>query len=62
MGEYRLYCLNEHGKFAMSHELEAATDSEAVKRARSMKLPMKCELWNRNRLVAELPPHEPAIR
>jgi hypothetical protein len=60
MGEYRLYCLNEHGKFAKAHELEAASDSEAVEHAKAMKLPMKCELWNRNRLVAELPPHEPA--
>jgi hypothetical protein len=57
MGEYRLYCLNERGKFAKSHELEAASDSEAVEQARAMKLPVKCELWSRDRLVAKLPPH-----
>jgi hypothetical protein len=57
MGEYRLYCLNDHGKFSKSHDISAASDSEAVDRARAMKLPVKCELWNRDRLVATLPPH-----
>jgi hypothetical protein len=57
MGEYRLYCLSEHGKFTKSHELEAGSDSEAIERARAMKLPVKCELWSRQRLIAELPPH-----
>jgi hypothetical protein len=60
MGEYRLYCLNEHGRFAKSYELAAASDSEAVERARAMKLPVRCELWSRNRLVAELPAHQSA--
>jgi hypothetical protein len=57
MGEYRLYCLNEHGGFAKLHELSAASDSEALERARALKLPGACELWNRNRLVAKLPPY-----
>ena len=57
MSEYRLYCLNEQGKFTKSHEIEAADDSGALAKARKMKLPVACELWNRQRLVAELPPH-----
>jgi hypothetical protein len=57
MPEYRLYCLNDEGRFAKSHELEAASDADALAQAREMKLPVACELWNRNRLVAKLPPH-----
>jgi hypothetical protein len=57
MSEYRLYCLNDQGKFTKSHEIEAADDADALGKARKMKLPVACELWNRQRLVAELPPH-----
>ena len=57
MPEYRLYCLNELGKFAKLHEFAAASDAEALAKARAMKLTVPCELWSRNRLVAELPPH-----
>lgn len=57
MPEYRLYCLNELGKFSNSHELAAANDEEALAKARAMKLTVPCELWSRNRLVAQLPPH-----
>ena len=56
MGEYRLYCLNELGRFAKSHDILADSDSEALDQARAMKLPVACELWNRNRFVAKLPP------
>ena len=55
MSEYRLYCLNEHGKFAKAHDIEAASDDDTIDRARAMKLPVPCELWNRDRLVAKLP-------
>jgi hypothetical protein len=55
MSEYRLYCLNEHGKFAKAHDIEAASDDDAIDRARAMKLPVPRELWNRDRLVAKLP-------
>jgi hypothetical protein len=56
MPEYRLYCLNDHGRFARAHEIEARDDEDALAQARAMKLPVECELWNRNRLVAKLPP------
>jgi hypothetical protein len=57
MGQYRLYCLNDRGRFTRSHEIEARDDSEALSQARAMKLPVVCELWSRNRLVEKLPPH-----
>jgi hypothetical protein len=58
MPEYRLYCLNDQGAFARSHEINAADDKDAVVRARAMKLPVKCELWQRGRMVAVLDPHK----
>ena len=56
MPEYRLYCLNGNGGFTRSHEIEATGDADALKQARALKLDVACELWNRNRLVAKLPP------
>ena len=56
MGEYRLYCINEAGRFAKSHDIEAASDEEAIEAARAMKLPVLCELWHRDRMVAKLEP------
>jgi hypothetical protein len=56
MAEYRLYCLNDHGGFAASHEIEARSDADALAQARALKLDVVCELWNRNRLIAKLPP------
>lgn len=56
MPEYRLYCLNDHGGFTRSLEIEAKSDEDALAQAREMKLDVACELWNRGRLVAKLPP------
>lgn len=58
MPDYRLYCLNDRGGFTKSHEIQASDDDHALAQARSMKLPVACELWNRSRLVAKLPPHK----
>jgi len=55
MPEYRLYCLDGAGKFTKAHEISAADDEDALARAKAMKLPVKCELWLRDRLVAEIP-------
>lgn len=55
MPEYRLYCLNEHGRFTRSHEINASDDADALAKARAMRLPVFCELWNRDRIVAKLP-------
>lgn len=56
MPEYRLYCLNDHGSFARSFEIEARSDADALAQAEALKLDVPCELWNLNRLVAKLPP------
>jgi hypothetical protein len=57
MPEYRLYCLDGADKFTKSHEIEAESDAAAIETARNMKLPVKCELWERGRMVAKLPAH-----
>ena len=54
MPEYRLYCLNDRGAFTKSHEIEADDDKAAIAKAKAMKLPVKFELWERGRMVAEL--------
>ena len=55
---YRLFCLDGVGKFTTMHEIAAVDDDEAVAAARAMKLPVKCELWERSRLVATISPHK----
>jgi len=55
MPEYRLYCLNERGGISKSREISAGNDEDALAQARAMKLPVKCELWEGARMVAELP-------
>jgi len=54
MPYYRLYCLDGSGKFTKAHELEAANDEAALAVANEMRLSVKCELWERNRMVAAL--------
>jgi hypothetical protein len=56
MGEYRLYCLDGLGGISKAEELEASNDAEAVVAAKAMKKSVKCELWQRERLVAIIPP------
>jgi hypothetical protein len=56
MGDYRLFCIDGTGRFTMSYEIEAADDAEALAKARDMKLSVKCELWQRGRMVAVLDP------
>lgn len=57
MPDYRLYCLDETGRFTKAHEFAASGDREALDLARDMNLAVKCELWNRDRMVATLEPH-----
>jgi hypothetical protein len=58
MGQYRLYCLNDSGRFSKSHEITANGDDQALAKAKELKLPVKCELWKRDRLVGKLDPHD----
>lgn len=57
MPEYRLYCLDGAGNITRAHEIMAPNDGDALARAKAMDLGIKCELWERRRLVAEIPAH-----
>jgi hypothetical protein len=59
MPEYRLYCLGGDGKIEHRHDIEAESDEDAIMIARSKKLPVKCELWERARKVAVIDPCQP---
>ena len=56
MPDYRLYCLDGSGKIAKAHDIAAADDEAAIALANRMKLAMKCELWERGRMVASITP------
>jgi hypothetical protein len=57
MPEYRLYCLDGANKITRAHEINAKSDEDAIMIARSKKMPVKCELWHRDRLVARIAAH-----
>jgi hypothetical protein len=52
MREYRLYTLDGAGKIAKAEWLDARSDDEATVLVRARKMPVDCELWDRDRLVA----------
>lgn len=54
MAEYRLYCLDDRGRIARRHDIEAPDDSAAVEAARAHDSPADCELWSGPRKVALL--------
>jgi hypothetical protein len=57
MPEYRLYCLDGANKITRAEEINAKSDEDAIMIARSRKMPVKCELWYRDRLVARIAAH-----
>ena len=58
MRQYRLYCLDGTRRITSSHEIAAENDDEAIVLARKMKLGVTCELWERERMVAQLDSHQ----
>ena len=56
MTSYRLYKLDEAGKYNVSEHIEAGDDSEAMKLARATGHPFMCELWLARRLVGRFSP------
>jgi hypothetical protein len=54
MSEYRLYCLDGANRITSAEGISAASDEQAIELARAKKLPVKCELWYRDRLVARI--------
>ena len=57
---YRLYIMDGVGKIGSVRSLEAEIDDRAVSLACAIKLPVNSEIWDRDRLVAEIPAHDPS--
>lgn len=55
MLQYRIYCLNEEGRFSKAEEIEAGSDGEALAYARALHHHGICEVWQSRRLVATIP-------
>lgn len=55
---YRLFCLSGTGNFTSVDTFDAESDEEAIALARGKKLPTHCELWDGNRLVAQIATHQ----
>ena len=61
MPNYRVYCYDGAGKLWVADWIEAATDAEALADARTMTSAVKCEVWQRERLVGTIAmPRSPA--
>ena len=55
MEGYRIYCLDGAGRTALAEWLEASSDEDAIQQAHVLKNgARRCEVWQCNRLVAEL--------
>jgi hypothetical protein len=51
---YRLFCMDWFGKIMGIETIQAASDKEAVEVARDLDLGIKCEVWDRQRLIARI--------
>lgn len=58
--DYRLYVMDGLGKIGSVRNLAAENDEKAVRLACRLKLTVSCEVWDRDRLVAEVPAHDPS--
>jgi hypothetical protein len=54
MPNYRVYCYDGAGKLWVADWVEAASDEDALAAARAMKVAVKCEVWERDRLVGSV--------
>ena len=57
MKQYRIYCLNEEGRFHKVEETSASNDAEALAHARALHHDGECEIWSGNRLVGKVEAH-----
>lgn len=55
MADYRMYCLDGADAIAQAEWIEADSDEQAVELVRDKKLRVRCEIWEDQRLVAEIP-------
>jgi hypothetical protein len=51
---YRVYCYDVQRKVVTADFISAANDQEAIAKATTAGFGSKCELWDGNRLVAQL--------
>jgi hypothetical protein len=59
MPSYRFYCLDGRGSIRLADWIDAESDEEAIAKARKIETgAQKCELWQKNRLVASLNGHD----
>ena len=54
MVDYRLYCFDGANKISGVHQIEAENDALALEEAKKIKPGMRCELWQRERLVERI--------
>jgi hypothetical protein len=59
MATYRLYLMDGLGKIGRVEHLDAKDDREALHLACEKQLSVTAELWDRDRLVAQIPAHCP---
>ena len=62
MPNYRVYCYDGAGKLWVADWIAADGDDAAMAEARTMKVAVKCEVWERDRLVGTIEvPREPPV-
>ena len=54
MPSYRVYCYDGAGKLWVADSIEAASDEVALAQAQTMQVAIKCEVWERDRLVGSV--------
>lgn len=55
MADYRLYCLDGDGRIGLADWIQASDDADAFSKARQVRPDAhKCEVWQKDRLVAKL--------
>jgi hypothetical protein len=54
MPNYRVYCYDGVGKLWVADWIEAATDADALAEARTLNAAVRCEVWQRDRLVGSI--------
>jgi hypothetical protein len=57
MSDYRVYVLEGDDRIGSGEWLKAETDEDAIALVRAKKLAVACEIWDRDRLVAQVPSH-----
>lgn len=58
MAAYRIYCMDGAGRISSADWIDAKNDEDAVGQTRKLKeKAVRCEIWQKDRLVARLPAH-----